>query len=86
MILFHIFDNSRFLRTNPSLCADPDSLGGGGVIHVFVYYCLDKQCILFLAFQPLCEHAKTRLRLSRLISMFCYVFLPGNKTKGSDKQ
>ena len=52
------------------------------LIHVFVYYCLDKQCILFLAFQPSCEHAKTRL--CRLISVFCFVFLPGNKTKGSD--
>ena len=31
MILFHLFDNSRFSRINPSiLCADPDSLGGGG--------------------------------------------------------
>ena len=47
------------------------------LIHVFVYYCLYKQCILFLAFQPLCEHAKTRM--CRLI-----FFLPGNKTIGSD--
>ena len=29
MVLFHLFDNSRFSRINPSiLCADPDSLGG----------------------------------------------------------
>ena len=29
MILFHLFDNSRFSRINPSiLCADSDSLGG----------------------------------------------------------
>ena len=44
-------------------------------MHVFVC-CLDKQFILFLAFQPPCEHQK--LRLCRLISVFC--FLPGNKT------
>ena len=50
--------------------------------HVLVYYCLDKQFILFLAFQPSCEHAKTRL--CRFISVFCFVFLPGNKTIGSD--
>ena len=50
------------------------------LIHVFVYYCLDKLCILFLAFQPSCEHAKTRL-----CRLFCFVcFLPGNKTLGSD--
>ena len=31
MIFFHLFDNSRFSRINPSiLFADPDSLGGGG--------------------------------------------------------
>ena len=31
MILFHLFDNSRFLRINPSILrADPDSLGGRG--------------------------------------------------------
>ena len=31
MILFHLFDNSRFSRINPSiLCTDPDSLGVGG--------------------------------------------------------
>ena len=52
------------------------------LIHVFEYYCLDKQCILFLVFQPSCEHAKTRP--CRLISVFCFVFLQGNKTKGSD--
>ena len=37
---------------------------------------------LFQAFQPSCEHAK--MRLCRLISVFLCVFLPGNKTKGSD--
>ena len=52
------------------------------LILVFVYYCLDKQCILFLAFQPSCEHAKTRL--CRLISVFFLCVLSGNKTKGSD--
>ena len=52
------------------------------LIHVFVYYCLDKQCILFLAFQPSFKHAKTPLCM--LISVFCFVFLPRNKTKGSD--
>ena len=41
------------------------------LIHVFVY-CLDEQCILFLAFQPSCEHAKTGL--CRLISVFFFVF------------
>ena len=31
MILFIFFDNSRFLRINPSiLCVDPDTPGGGG--------------------------------------------------------
>ena len=31
MILFHLFDNSRFSRINPSiLCADPGGGGGGG--------------------------------------------------------
>ena len=31
MILFHLFDNSRFSQINPSiLCEDPDSLGWGG--------------------------------------------------------
>ena len=31
MILFHLFDYSRFSRNNPSILGkDPDSLGGGG--------------------------------------------------------
>ena len=52
------------------------------LIHVFVYYCLDKQCILFLAFQSSCETCKdASVQVDQRV-LFC--FLPGNKTIVSD--